>query len=104
MILHGEEEKERDLCADPRRKHETVYDPLMEESSGKDIRLFSLLGILDSYGKNFSEEITNIQKGFGKEKLGYQVLLLINEFIRNAVVIFGWQYTYIEPGWMSDPS
>lgn len=94
VILHREEEEEWDLCANPKRKHETVYDHLMEESSGKDIRLFSLIGTLDSYGKIFSKEVTKIQKSLGKEKLGYQVLLLINELIRN-VVVYIWLAIYI---------
>ena len=98
VILHREEEEEWDLCANPKRKHETVYDHLMEESSGKDIRLFSLIGTLDSYGKIFSKEVTKIQKSLGKEKLGYQVLLLINELIRN-IVVYIWLaiYIYIQP-------
>lgn len=93
-ILHRHEEKEWDLCANPKRKHEKVYDHLMEEALGKDIRLFSLTAILDNYGRDFSKEITDIQRSSNKEKLKYQLLLLINDFMRN-VVVYIWLAVYI---------
>lgn len=93
-ILRRHDEKEWNLSTNPKRKHEKVYDHLMEEAFGKDIRLFSLTGILDTYGRDFSKEVTDIQRSSNKEKLRYQLLLLINDFMRN-VVVYIWLAVYI---------
>ena len=71
---------------DSRRKFEKSFDVLMEESAAKDIRLFSLTGLMEDYGNRFSDVIESIQRKTEISKVRLQIYMLINEAIRDVAV------------------
>ena len=83
-----------DKNAEYERKHERVYDLLMEESSGKDVRIFPFDTLLNNYGEYFSNIISKNAAEGAKRKFVFQLLLLLNEFFRNTVV-YCWIAIYI---------
>ena len=71
---------------DSRRKFEKSFNVLMEESAAKDIRLFSLTGLMEDYGNRFSDVIESIQRKTEISKVRLQIYMLINEAIRDVAV------------------
>ena len=72
--------------ADSKRKFEKSFNVLMEESAAKDIRLFSLTGLMENYGNRFSDVIESIQRKTENSKVRLQICLLFNEAIRDVAV------------------
>ena len=71
---------------DSRRKFEKSFNVLMEESAAKDIRLFSLTGLMEDYGNRFSDVIESIQRKTEISKVRLQIYMIINEAIRDVAV------------------
>lgn len=98
--IEKKDEQEWKQTSSFNRKHEKVYDILMEESYAKDIRLFSLKNLLNNYGKNYSAAIHGILVEKQKEKWKYQVFLFVTEFFRD-VVVYVWLVANILSGELS---
>lgn len=81
-----EEKREWERRSDLDRKHEKIYDVMMDEAYAKDMRLFSLHHLLRKYGKGYSAEIKGISSDARRKKLKYQIAVLAVEMLRDAVV------------------
>ena len=85
-LIERKGEVEWKETTDSRRKFEKSFNVLMEESAAKDIRLFSLTGLMEDYGNRFSDVIESIQRKTEISKVRLQIYMLINEAIRDVAV------------------